>query len=131
MNASEYMPVVPRFDELEAARQHKYVLTEANGAIIHPSTAHFYAIMDELKELHRKKGKDYGSEADPFANVSSSEDFGIEPWKAAMVRANDKMKRIQRFACTGTLANEGVIDSFNDLAVYAVIARVLFERSKP
>lgn len=94
----------------------------------HPSTARFIEIMNELIDLHEKKGKDYGSAVDPFANVSSSADFGIEPWKAAMVRANDKMKRIQRYACTGTLANEGVIDSFNDLAVYAVIGRVLFER---
>jgi hypothetical protein len=122
MNASEFMPVPPRFDELEAARAHKYV------PAAHPSTKRFMEIMEELAALHIQKGKDYGSEADPFANVSSSEDFGIPSWKAAMVRANDKMKRIQRYACTGTLANEGVIDSFNDLAVYAVIGRVLFER---
>lgn len=94
----------------------------------HPATARFLEIMEELAGLHHQKGKDYGNDTDPFANVSSSADFGIAPWKAAMVRANDKMKRIQRYACTGTLANEGVIDSFNDLAVYAVIGRVLFER---
>lgn len=96
----------------------------------HPATAQFMTIMQELMDLHEMKGRDYGNDTDPFANVSGSADFGVEPWVAAMVRANDKMRRLQRFAKTGTLANEGVIDSFNDLAVYAVIGRVLYERGK-
>src|SRR5690349_2105720 len=110
------------FEELEVVRG------AAKGDGRHPSTRRFLEIMEELAGLHHQKGKDYGNDKDPFANVSSSADFGVTPWVAAMIRANDKMKRIQRYACTGTLANEGVIDSFNDLAVYAVIGRVLFER---
>lgn len=122
MNASEYMPVVPRFDELEAARLHKYV------PIVHPSTVRFEEIMAELIELHRQKGKDYGSDVDPFANVASSVDFGVRPWVAAMVRAMDKVRRIMRYALTGKLSCEGVLDSLKDLAVYVVIAIVLLER---
>jgi hypothetical protein len=49
-----------------------------------------------------------------------------------MVRANDKMKRLQTFAIKGSLANESVEDSLLDLAVYAIIGLQLFrEQSEP
>jgi hypothetical protein len=128
MDHSEFIPAMPmkRLDDMEVQRgtRQSKVVTE------HQATVQFVNIMQELIDLHRQKGKDYGNDIDPFANVSGSADFGVEPWVAAMVRANDKMRRLQRFAKTGTLANEGVIDSFNDLAVYAVIGRVLYERGK-
>jgi len=95
----------------------------------HPLSQRFHAILNELANLHDMKQADYGRDSDPFANIRGSEDFGIKPWVGAMVRANDKVRRIQKVACGGELANEGVIDSFNDLAVYAVIARVLWEES--
>jgi hypothetical protein len=44
-----------------------------------------------------------------------------------MVRLTDKVRRLQTLAQTGELSNEGAIDSFMDIAVYALIARVLFE----
>jgi hypothetical protein len=77
-------------------------------------------------DLHDKKQKDYGRKDDPFANVRSAEEWGIEPWIGAMNRATDKVKRLQQFAQTGTLENEGVLDSFDDLIVYAGIAKVLY-----
>lgn len=93
----------------------------------HPSSARFHAILRELAGLHDRKQADYGRGDDPFANVRGSEEWGVPGWQGAMVRATDKVRRLQSFALTGTLANEGVIDAFDDLAVYAVIARVLFE----
>jgi hypothetical protein len=44
-----------------------------------------------------------------------------------MVRANDKVKRLQKLAKEGGLANESARDSFMDLAVYALLALILFE----
>jgi hypothetical protein len=44
-----------------------------------------------------------------------------------MVRANDKIKRLQKYAREGNLSNESARDSFMDLAVYALIALVLHE----
>jgi hypothetical protein len=44
-----------------------------------------------------------------------------------MVRANDKVKRLQKLAKEGSLANEAARDSFMDLAVYALLALILFE----
>ena len=86
----------------------------------------FKAEIAKLIALHDRKQQDYGRDEDPFANVRASAEWGMEPWVGAMVRANDKMKRLQKAARGGTMANESVLDSFDDLAVYAVIAKVLY-----
>jgi hypothetical protein len=90
-------------------------------------SARFHQILAELGELHDKKQKDYGRDADPFANVRASEAFGIPGWVGCAVRANDKMIRIQKAASGGALMNESLEDSLRDLAVYAVIALCLLE----
>ena len=87
----------------------------------------FSSILQELQVLHNKKRADYGSKTDPYANVRASAEFGIPPWIGVMVRANDKVKRIKAAAMGSTMQNESIIDSFNDLAVYAIIARILYE----
>jgi hypothetical protein len=86
-------------------------------------------ILRDLGLLHDRKQQDYGREGDPFANVRGAAEWGVADWVGAMIRATDKVRRLQTFARTGTLANEGVIDAFDDLAVYAVIGRVLYEES--
>lgn len=86
--------------------------------------------MADLMLLHAKKQNDYGRAGDPFANVRASAAFGIPPWVGAMVRANDKMSRIQNHAQGRVLSNENVIDSFRDLAVYALIALVLYQEEE-
>lgn len=93
-------------------------------------SARFHAILRELGELHDKKQEDYGIESDPFANIRGSLEWGISPWVGALVRATDKLRRLQKFARQGKLANEAVEDSFRDLAVYAIIGLVLFEETE-
>lgn len=90
------------------------------------SDARFDALLAEIGELHDRKMADYGKDEDPLANVKASEDFGIVPWVGAMVRGNDKMRRIQKFARSSTLKNESVEDSLLDLATYSLIALQLF-----
>lgn len=98
----------------------------------HPSSVRFYQMLAEMARLHAKKQADYGRVGDPFANVRASEDFGVEAWVGCMVRANDKMRRLQKYAQAGNLANESADDAFIDLAVYAIIGRVLHEeQTKP
>lgn len=89
----------------------------------------FHAILTEMAALHDRKQADYGRQADPFANVRASSEWGIEPWIGAMVRATDKLRRLQTFANKGSLANEGVEDSLLDMAVYSIIALILFRES--
>lgn len=95
----------------------------------HPASRKFYAVLADAARLHDKKQRDYGTDNDPFANVRASQDFGIEAWLGTVIRMNDKMRRLQTFAKTGTLANEGVEDALIDLLVYAGIALVLFRES--
>lgn len=90
----------------------------------------FHAVLKELADLHDQKQQDYGAPEDPFHNVRSTEEFGVPAWMGAMIRLNDKVKRLQSYARKGELANEGVVDSFRDIAVYAIIAEVLWREDQ-
>jgi hypothetical protein len=88
----------------------------------------FEKVIEEVLEMHRRKGADYGTDDDFFANVSASAQWGIEPWVGAMMRANDKVVRLQSAAKGSSLKNEGIEDSLLDIATYAVIALCLLRR---
>ena len=91
--------------------------------------ARFHALLKEIGDLHDKKQNDYGRTTDPFANVRGSQDWGVQPWVGAMIRANDKVKRLQKVADGGELMNESARDSFMDLAVYSLIGLILYEEA--
>lgn len=86
----------------------------------------FHALLAEIGKLHDKKQSDYGRADDPFANVRASSDWGVPAWVGALIRGTDKVKRLQKAARFGNLANESVEDSMMDLAVYALIALILY-----
>jgi len=67
---------------------------------------------------------------DPFANVRSSRDFAVPAWVGAMIRGNDKISRIKSFIKKRRLENEALEDSLRDLAVYTIIALVLYEEER-
>jgi hypothetical protein len=96
----------------------------------HPLSQQFHDVCDAMKAMHDKKQQDYGRVDNPFSNVCASAEWGLEPWVGAMVRATDKLRRLQVAATRGTLANEGVEDSLIDLAVYSAIALVLYRNRK-
>jgi hypothetical protein len=96
--------------------------------IRHPNSARFHEILKDLADLHDKKQQDYGRGDDPFANVRASSEWGVESWIGAMIRATDKIRRLQSLTLNGKLENEAAEDSFKDLAVYSIIALVLFEQ---
>lgn len=102
---------------------------EKSGAPESGGDERFLSVLDEMRRLHVKKGADYGTDQDCFANIRASEAFGVQPWRGALMRANDKMARLQTYCRKGTLANEGVEDSLLDLANYAVIALCLFRET--
>jgi len=90
----------------------------------------FDRILDELRELHLRKSNDYGSSSDPYANVRlAAELFQLPAWVSALIRANDKIVRLAQFARRGWLANESAEDSLMDLAVYAIIALLLYREA--
>lgn len=89
----------------------------------------FDAVLAELRAMHDRKNRDYGSDLDPYANVRASEDFGIPGWIGAVMRAGDKQRRLQAAARGSELANEGIRDSLIDNAVYYIIAAILFDEA--
>ncbi len=93
------------------------------------SSERFKAILKRISDTHDKKQADYGTSEDPFANISASTEFGIEPWVGTVLRMNDKMTRIRSFIKNGTLKNESIQDSLLDICVYAAIALVKYEES--
>ena len=86
----------------------------------------FDQIIDEMREMHLKKRTDYGRTDDPYANVRASEAFGIPGWVGALIRQQDKTRRLQKFVTEGNLVNESVEDSLLDSIVYGVIALALW-----
>lgn len=90
----------------------------------------FDRVLSDLAALHEQKSLDYGSDSDPYANLRASDAFGIAPWLGAIIRLNDKITRIQSFAKRGTLANESLRDSLQDICVYSVIALLLYDEAE-
>ena len=91
-------------------------LKEMTGSDAHKAT--FESVLDEMKELHAKKDKDYGS-----AFHKSFEEFGVT---AGVVRLNDKMERVKSLVKNGKaeVKDESLLDSLEDLACYAVMLYV-------
>lgn len=92
--------------------------------------ARYLKVLRQMTWLHQRKGADYRKTGDAFANVKASRQWGVDPWVGAMIRANDKVVRLQAAACGSKLQNEGVEDSLIDLACYAIIALVLFREQQ-
>ena len=93
----------------------------------HPSSQRFHEILQELGELHDQKSIGYGTDEDPLANVRSSEEWCVPAWTGCMIRAQDKIRRLQAFSQKGELPFEAIEDAFRDLAVYSIIGLILFE----
>lgn len=90
----------------------------------------FKEVLHEMDTMHSAKQKDYGSTADPWANIRASEPYGIPAWVHASTLVDHKSRRIQSFVTKGKLQHEGVRDSLLDRAVYAVAALVLYDEGQ-
>ena len=122
-NAALRDAVAERLD----ARRFKETPAECSS---HATSQRFYDLCDALKEMHRRKSADYGSETDPLANIRNGAEFvGIEPWRAAMVRLSDKVTRLQTYCRTGSLTFETFEDTCFDLASYALLTMLMHQES--
>ena len=84
----------------------------------------FESVLDEMKELHAKKDKDYGS-----AFHKSFEEFGVT---SGVVRLNDKMERVKSLVKNGKaeVKDDSLLDSLKDMACYAVMLYVELKNKK-
>jgi hypothetical protein len=87
----------------------------------------FDALLKEIKALHDSKGADYEGSGKPYANLRASEEWGVPAWVYAMLRCEEKMRRLKTYAKGSTLQHEGARDSQIDIAVLALISIVLRE----
>ena len=78
----------------------------------------FESVLDEMRDLHVKKNKDYGD-----AFHKSFEEFGVT---AGVVRLNDKMERVKSLVKNGKaeVKDESLMDTLKDMASYAVMLYV-------
>lgn len=86
----------------------------------------FLALLQGMADLHRRKAADYGRRGiDPLYNLRASANLGVPPWVGALIRARDKMSRIEAFLQNGELLNESIDDTLVDAAAYFLLAKVL------
>lgn len=92
----------------------------------------FYSLLEELKTLHSNKNHDYSGETDPLRNLKQCQDAGVEPWVGVIVRLTDKMDRAKSYAKKREfkVGSEGLIDTFKDMATYALLGIILFEEAE-
>lgn len=78
----------------------------------------FESVLNEMRDLHAKKNKDYGD-----AFHKSFEEFGVT---AGVVRLNDKMERVKSLVKNGKaeVKDESLMDTLKDMASYAVMLYV-------
>ncbi len=90
----------------------------------------FIDVLDEIKQMHLLKTKDYGSAEDALKNIRDGADVvNIESWKACLIRMADKMTRLRNFCHNGKVEFDGLEDTLLDLAAYSVIALVLLREA--
>ena len=84
----------------------------------------FYELLDTIAEIHSNKSHDYGGKGNPLSNL---EIFG---WRGVIVRLGDKFCRLKNFYNQGEfkVKDENIKDTFCDMAIYALLAIVLYEQ---
>lgn len=99
----------------------------------------FYEILEELAELHSKKNFDYAGGGDPLGNFQRCgemikallSDGDLSDMKSALIFMSKQVDAVIDMIGKGRKEQvEGITDKLNDIAVYAVLARILYEERK-
>ncbi len=81
------------------------------------------SLYKRIKEIQEAKSADYTGGRDPHWNFSKSLNINLPVWKGILIRMQDKLSRLESFACTDTfkVKDESFEDTCLDLANYALI----------
>jgi hypothetical protein len=86
-----------------------------------------------MKRLHDRKNADYSEKGLPLSNFRLCKSFGVSPFVGTMVRISDKYSRLTQLVMkmqegrAPSISEERITDTLMDLAVYCLIARILYE----
>ena len=96
----------------------------------------FERVLIDIVETNRRKRKDYAADGDPFSNFTlTSELLGLDGFDAvesALFNVCQKLARLKALRMNGRMdnpENESVLDSYLDLAVYAVITYAIYRQA--
>jgi hypothetical protein len=96
------------------------------------SRERFHEIVNEMVELHDKKNHDYAGD-EYLSNFMMCEKYiGVPAYIGCIIRLSVKMARIMNIVKTDEISVgvETVTDTLMDLAIYAIITRILYEDFK-
>ena len=96
------------------------------------SKERFHEIVKEMVELHDKKNRDYAGSEYLSNFLMCEKHMGVPAWIGCIIRLSDKMARIMNIARNDEISvgDETITDTLTDLAVYAIITRILYEDFK-
>ena len=80
---------------------------------------------EKILATMEKKQADYTAGGDRFANFDASKIFGVDPKLGLLIRAQDKMMRLNSYIQNGALLveGEGFEDAIEDVIGYMLILR--------
>lgn len=99
----------------------------------------FYEIIEELSELHKNKNWDYAGDGNSLGNFHRCgemikpllSDTELSDMKSALIFMSKQVDAVIDMIGKGRTAQvEGITDKLNDIAVYAILARILYEERK-
>lgn len=100
----------------------------------------FYKIVEELARLHQAKNTDYATEKEPLGNFTRVAEWcikyklitpGHEAMKVAIIYKLKQLDAALKLLMTGEEGMvEGISKRLDDVAVYSIIERVLYEEGK-
>lgn len=88
----------------------------------------FNRLLEELKKIHDAKSHDYAKDEDPLSNLRECEKMGVPAWVGVLIRMGDKMSRLQQLTRKKPKVKESIKDNLMDLAVYSLLAIILYEK---
>lgn len=114
------------------------MLNSGSTVTLDPSDP-FDAALIPIVLTNRRKRADYAQDGDPFSNFHLTADLlgltGFEASESALFNVLQKIARLKALRMNGRMnqtANESVLDTYLDLAVYSIILyAIVLEESKP
>lgn len=100
----------------------------------------FYKIIEKLAMLHQNKNRDYATEENPLGNFTRVAEWcktyklitpGHEAMKVAIIYKLKQLDAYLKLLMTGEEGKvEGIPQRLDDVAVYSIIERILYEEGK-